>query len=281
MASPGSRAGLCAGRAPGGAGGRGVPGLAARLCDWGRGSACILVVRACGEPVAAEGSGSAAQGARVRVPAAGAGVVIEGSSDIRVPAGDAAAAGGDGEVQDAEHCGDWQGGGGAAAGGSRGSDEPGSGPDGFSANGAAAAGADEDEVLRKLWRVLRSGDAADVRMAQSAGWQGQAYSKLRALLTPQGRAPARAGAGAPAEAAPASAAGRPAASPASGDSGSELQSAGDSAAERGAGARAKAARADAVVQLLRALLERFPRPHMRWTVLLVEVRALRIIRTQA
>ena len=216
------------------------------------------------------------------MPAAGAEVVIEGSSDIGVPADDAAAAGGDGQVQDAEHCGDWQGGGGAAAGGSRGSDEPGSGPDGFSADGAAAAaGADEDEVLRKLWRVLRSGDAADARMAQSAGWQGQAYSKLRALLAPQGRAPARAGAGAPAEAAAASAAGRPAARTASGDSGFELQSAGDSAAERGGGARAKAARADAVVQLLRALLERFPRPHMRWTVLLVEVRALLIIRTQA
>lgn len=276
MASPGSRAGPRAGRAPGGAGGRGAPGLAARPCDRGRASAmgwCALRVRTCGEPVAAEGSGSAVQEVRARAPAAGAGVVTEGGSDIRVPAGDAAAAGGNGQVREAEHRGGWQGGGGAAAWGRRGSDEPGSAPSSSSGDDGAAAAADEDEVLQKLWRVLRSNDAADVRMAQSAGWQGQAYSKLRALLTLQGRPPARAEAGAPAEAVLASAAKRPAASPSSGGSDSGLRPASDRAAERGAGSRAKAARADAVVQLLRALLERFPRPHTRWTVLLVEVRA--------
>ena len=230
--------------------------------------------------MAAKGSGSAAQEVPARAPAVGAGVVLEAGSNIRVPEiqsaralCEAAAAGGDRQVHEVGIPAGWQGGGEAAAGGSRGSDEPGSGPNGFSADGGAAAVADEDEVLQKLWRVLRSSDAADVRKAQSAGWQGQAYSKLRALLTSQGQAPARSGAGPPAEAAPASAAGRPAASPISGDSGSDLQSASDCAAERGAGSRANAARAGAVVQLLRALLERFPRPHTRWTVLLVEVRA--------
>lgn len=135
-------------------------------------------------------------------------------------------------------------------------------------------------MLRKLWRVLRSGDAADVRMAESAGWQGQAYSKLRALLTPQSPAPAHTGAGVPADDAPALAAEQPSPDQASGAraSGPGLES--RRTAGRGAGraSNARVARVAAVTEVLRALLERFPEPHTRWSVLLVEVRAPETLR---
>ena len=285
MPSPGRQPGLCAGRAAGGAGSRAMPGLSARPGVGGReiAAGCPAAARAHRGQAMPETGGSAAEDTHTGMPAAGlaagGGVGTEAVSDGGVPAGDAGAADGGGQVPAAESEAGWQEVEKAAVGVSRGDDAPGSSPKrgsasrGHESEGAADA-ADEHEALQELWRVLRSGDAADVRMAMTMGWQRQAYSKLRMFLTPQE-------ARVPAEAALASAAQRPSPVHTSGG--------GDSArgpalrsrtAERGAGhaSRAKVARAAAVMQLLRALLQRLPQPNMHWTVLLVQVRAWLVLR---